>query len=79
MNVGDMVIDNNGKSWIIFDFMSYQGEDLLCVTDSQTEKENILLKRDNVFQVIKKPKNVAHLFMKRREKTLGEELKGYLK
>lgn len=79
MNVGDTVIDNNGKLWLVYDFMSYQCEDLLCVTDYLTEKENELISRHDVFQLIKKPKNVTQLFIKRREKVLEGELKGYLK
>ena len=77
MNVGDTVIDNNGKLWLVYDFMSYQCEDLLCVTDYLTEKENELISRHDVFQLIKKPKNVTQLFIKRREKVLEGELESY--
>lgn len=79
MKVGDTIIDNKNQAWIVFDFTTYEGEDLLCVTDVKTQKENELVRRDDVSYVIPKPKNLTHLFIKRREKNLDVEIKGYLK
>jgi|HubBroStandDraft_2_1064218.scaffolds.fasta_scaffold2500961_2 hypothetical protein len=70
MNVGDTVIDLKGKEWIIYDFISYQLYDLICVTDVETQKENVLMKHDDVDIVIEKPDNVEYMFLKRRQKNL---------
>jgi hypothetical protein len=70
MNVGDTVFDIKGKEWIIYDFISYQLYDFICVTDAETQKENVLMKHDEVDVWIQKPDNVEYMFLKKRNKNL---------
>lgn len=77
MNIGDTVIDIRGKHWIIYDFVSYQMRDYLCVTDVATQKDNNIMEHDKVDILIPKPENVEYLFFNRRNKNL-EGLTSYL-
>jgi hypothetical protein len=70
MNIGDTVIDIKGKPWIIYDFVNYQLYDLICVTDTETQQENVLMKHDEVDVLIAKPDNVEYMFLKKRNKNL---------
>lgn len=77
MNVGDTVIDIRGKHWIIYDFVSYQMRDYLCVTDAATQKDNTIMEHDKIDILVPKPENVEYLFLNRRNKNL-EGLTSYL-
>lgn len=70
MQVGDTVIDTQGRSWIIYDFITYQLRDLICVTDSETQTKNELIKHDDVDVWLEKPANVEYMFLRRRSKNL---------
>lgn len=70
MNIGDTVIDIKGKHWIIYDFISYQMRDYLCVTDVATQKENVIMEHDKVDVLISKPDNVEYLFLNKRNRNL---------
>lgn len=67
MNVGDTIIDTQNKHWLVIDFVSYESEDLICVTDLKTQTERDILRRDEVQQLVKKPSNVSYLLIKRRD------------
>lgn len=77
MNVGDTVIDIKGKEWIIYDFISHEMRDYLCVTDAATQKDNVIMEHDKVDILIPKPDNVQYMFLLRRNRNL-DDIAGFL-
>lgn len=66
MNVGDIVIDNNDRKWVIFDIDFPH----IYVADFKNPKNADVLLPDYIKSVEAKPSNVSWLFIKRREDNL---------
>lgn len=76
IEIGDIVIDHKGSKWVVYDFINYNGQEVAAVTDFETDiKNEVIFLGANIVEIIKKPKNVEWLFMKRRDNNLkGLEL-----
>lgn len=68
--IGDIVMDVQLKRWIVYDMVDYNGIELLCVTDLQTQEENEVIEPRCCMLLGKKPDNVKWMFIERRERNL---------
>lgn len=83
MNVGDIVIDMNDKQWIIYsvdvlpESEIVPRQELYYVTDFASQKEQLILTKEEIKEVIEKPSNTSFLFLKRKMNNLVD-IKEYL-
>lgn len=66
MKIGNVVIDQNDKQWVVFEF----DEKFIHVVDFKTQKVGEVLLYSYIKEVIEMPKNVQFLFLKRRTNNL---------
>lgn len=62
MKLGDVIIDNNDRKWLVFS----TSQDFIYVVDYETQKYGEILLNEYVKEIIEIPENVKSMFLKRR-------------
>jgi hypothetical protein len=72
MNIGDTLIDTEGKRWVIFDL----SESFVFAVDFETQIVGHAFGVNDSFTIEPKPDNVEYMFIKRRQANMKTLFKG---
>lgn len=64
MKIGDIVITNTDKKWIVFDF----SPEFIYVVDFETHNIGEVLVQSHIKEIVSKPSNVEWMFIVKRNR-----------